>query len=190
MLRTVPRYPSHLKTPSKEIYYYMRIASDIARDLQLDRDRRVYCQGSEREITSGQVDCIRAYLALCYLESTYASPSPLTRTSDQPWMLNKLHSSVKSLFESRSDSYSISFTEWTAYCCDFLETRGDCAGDMVLHTLVRLASLFRRAWAVLKDTQSGMYTPSHARAFLSELSIQLQAQEVDLYPSCRTSRCS
>lgn len=71
------RYPFHLRPKNKQVFHYIRMATDLVHDLELDQepvDLDIYATTEE------QLQGIRVYLAYCYIATSYV-PSSLLRVS-------------------------------------------------------------------------------------------------------------
>lgn len=67
------RYPFHLRPKNKQVFQYTRMAADLIHDLELDQDQHIDNPHFENELTTEQMDGIRAYVAHCYFSSAYVS---------------------------------------------------------------------------------------------------------------------
>ncbi|CAM1502173.1 Fc.00g041570.m01.CDS01 [Cosmosporella sp. VM-42] len=109
-------YPFHLRPKNKQAMQYVRMAGDLAHDLELDQEPPELSNASHPDLTSQQLDRIRAYLGWYYAVSALMTA----------W--KKLH------------QLAAPFTPWTATCCDILMRNSEVEGDLSLATLVRIAS--------------------------------------------------
>lgn len=64
------RYPFHLRPKNGQLVRFLRIATDLIRDLQLDEDFLTMPDPLSREVTDDELEKIRTYLAYLYLIST------------------------------------------------------------------------------------------------------------------------
>lgn len=69
------RYPFHLRPKNKQVPEYIRMADEIVSHLELNRDTQIR-NGS---INAHNLSKVRAYLAYCYVVSSYVVESLQTR---------------------------------------------------------------------------------------------------------------
>ncbi|KAK4127928.1 hypothetical protein N657DRAFT_654015 [Parathielavia appendiculata] len=119
-------YPFHLRPKNKPAVQYIRMVVDIVSDLELDEDPGT--DSMEVPPTPVRLDQIRIYLASYYLASAFAST----------W----------------GRSPSLTYTEYTARCCDLLQRHSPLQGDQVLAWQVRLERLIEET-NDLRRTQRG-----------------------------------
>lgn len=62
-------YPFHLRPKNKQALQYVRMAGDLARDLELDQEMPELGCGLGSEVTSEQLDRVRTYLSWFYAVS-------------------------------------------------------------------------------------------------------------------------
>lgn len=111
------RYPFHLRPKNRQALQYIRMASDVVHDLDLDQalDKIDF---AEIRSNQEQMAAIRAYLACYYLCSSLSAT----------WRM----------------SYTLPYSQWTASCCDLLEHNSYGLAsilDQTLSWLVRLGHL-------------------------------------------------
>ncbi|KAK3190619.1 hypothetical protein K4F52_003310 [Lecanicillium sp. MT-2017a] len=150
-------YPFHLRPKNKQVFQYIRMAADLIHDLELDQDQRIYDPQFENELTTEQMDGIRAYVAHCYFSSAFAVT----------WQAHRVGSAK--------------FTDWTSYCCDVLERHSSGPGDAVLANLTRLGRTVCDAWdALQKANKTGSSTQSSL--VLLGLESQFNNQQAAMHP--------
>ncbi|KAG9258632.1 uncharacterized protein F5Z01DRAFT_208741 [Emericellopsis atlantica] len=105
-------YPFHLRPKNKQAYHYLRMASDLLHDLELDNEPAFY-QPEDFLLQAG----VRAYLSYTYLAASFLIG----------WR--------------RYKGIYASFDTWTEKACSLLETNTHVSGDKTLVALVRLSSI-------------------------------------------------
>ncbi|GJN81286.1 hypothetical protein PLIIFM63780_004819 [Purpureocillium lilacinum] len=63
-------YPFHLRPKNKQAIQYIRMATDLIQDLELDQEFETSTDPMAPEVTEQQLDGIRAYMASIYMVST------------------------------------------------------------------------------------------------------------------------
>ncbi|KHN98721.1 uncharacterized protein MAM_03183 [Metarhizium album ARSEF 1941] len=98
------------------------MAADVIHDLELDQEEPDLCIQSETpNLTDEKLDRIRAYVGYFYVVSSFLVT----------WK--------------RSKGIEISYTPWTARCCELLEQHGKTQSDLVLSAQTRVSSILFRA---------------------------------------------
>ncbi|KAI5455770.1 hypothetical protein BGZ63DRAFT_397914 [Mariannaea sp. PMI_226] len=112
-------YPFHLRPKSRHVLQYLRMATDIILELELDSSPRIADQGLDLSVLSGeqQLSMRRAYLAFFYLASSFVTI----------WGCDR--------------GIRVSWNSWTARNCELLQLHGSGEGDRILATQARLAGL-------------------------------------------------
>ncbi|KAG7113075.1 Transcription factor himD like protein [Verticillium longisporum] len=114
-------YPFHLRPKNKQAFQYVRMAAEIAHDLDLvgpppgavvDADA-----DADAPISPEQIDGMRTYLACFYLMSSFFVT----------WV--------------KFTAVGLEHTAWTATCCDVLERRSPVPSDQTLAWFVRFANI-------------------------------------------------
>ncbi|KAH7236189.1 hypothetical protein BKA59DRAFT_503800 [Fusarium tricinctum] len=120
-------YPFHLRPKNKQVFQYYRMAGDLSTDLELDQELPSLNGTIPGEMSSMQLDRLRAYLAYHYAVSnfTYA------------W--------------SKMDYLVPPWTSWTANCCELLQRHAEVDGDVSLSYLVRLANMTSTAHVSIQN---------------------------------------
>ncbi|KAK4164208.1 hypothetical protein QBC43DRAFT_334721 [Cladorrhinum sp. PSN259] len=106
-------YPFHLRPKNKQALQYIRMAVDIVVDLELDQDPETDSLDVQPPLY--RLDQIRTYMATYYLASSFACTWGRTP--------------------------SLTYTSYTAQCCDMLERHSPIKGDQILAWKVRLQRL-------------------------------------------------
>ncbi|KAK4125275.1 hypothetical protein N657DRAFT_570671 [Parathielavia appendiculata] len=119
-------YPFHLRPRNRQALQYIRMVVDIVSDLELDQDPGT--DSMEITPTPERLEQIRLYLASYYLASAFAST----------W----------------SRSPPLTYTDYTARCCDLIQHHSRLEGDHVLAWQVRLERLVEET-NDLRRTQRG-----------------------------------
>ncbi|KAL2019598.1 hypothetical protein VTK56DRAFT_9495 [Thermocarpiscus australiensis] len=106
-------YPFHLRPKNKQAFQYIRMVVDIVNDLELDQDPGT--DSMEVAPAPERLEQIRLYLASYYLVTSFTTV----------W----------------NRTPSLTYTEYTARCCDLLQAHSKLKGDRVLAWQVRLQRL-------------------------------------------------
>ncbi|KAK4239154.1 hypothetical protein C8A03DRAFT_14436 [Achaetomium macrosporum] len=138
-------YPFHLRPKNKQALQYTRMVVDIVTDLELDEDPG--CDSLEVPPTPERLDQIRLYLASYYLASAFASTWGRTP--------------------------SLTYTEYTARCCDLLQHHSPLRGDHVLAWQVRIERLIEET-NDLRRTQRGRSQSEY------QISLMIRGMETQL----------
>ncbi|KAL2757762.1 hypothetical protein ACRALDRAFT_1079863 [Sodiomyces alcalophilus JCM 7366] len=110
-------YPFHLRPKNKQAFQYVRMAAEIAHDLNLVEPPTAFFLTPDSPVTPEQIDGMRTYLSCYYLVSSFIAT----------W--------------ARFSALGLEYTQWTATCCDVLERRSDVEGDRTLSWLVRCSHI-------------------------------------------------
>ncbi|KAM0322718.1 hypothetical protein ACHAQA_009309 [Verticillium albo-atrum] len=110
-------YPFHLRPKNKQAFQYVRMAAEIAHDLDLVEPPpgAIVDADADAFISPEQIDGMRTYLACFYLMSSFLVT----------WV--------------KFSAVGLEHTAWTAVCCDVLERRSPVPSDQTLSWLVRFA---------------------------------------------------
>ncbi|KAJ6444071.1 High-affinity nicotinic acid transporter [Purpureocillium lavendulum] len=153
-------YPFHLRPKNKQAIQYIRMATDLIQDLELDQEFQTYTDPMGSEVTDQQLEGIRAYLGSIYVVSTFLVT----------WKSRK--------------GLSVAFTPWTDACSDILERNAQTEGDNVLASLYRLSGVLYEAAEAMHERKG--QSEQHGRLLLAGL--ELQFREVQrLMPSSAVS---
>ncbi|OAA45053.1 hypothetical protein NOR_03807 [Metarhizium rileyi] len=117
-------YPFHLRPKNKQAFQFMRMAADMIHDLELDQEQLVLGTGPDCPDLTGeqQLDGIRAYMGYFYVLSSHLAT-----------------------WRRRIKDIEVSYTPWTARCCELLEQHGETKDDLVLAAQTRVAGLLLQA---------------------------------------------
>lgn len=69
-------YPFHLRPKNKQIFQYLRMATDLVQGLELDVDLRPDEESPMPDQTDEALDRVRTYLAYCYIANVYVANHP------------------------------------------------------------------------------------------------------------------
>ncbi|KAG7291863.1 hypothetical protein NEMBOFW57_001885 [Staphylotrichum longicolle] len=142
------KYPFHLRPKNKQAVQYIRMVVDIISDLELDDDPGT--DSIDVPPAPERLDQIRLYLASYYLVSAFAST----------W----------------GRSPSLTYTDYTARCCDLLQAHSPLHGDHVLAWQVRLQRLIEET-NDLRRTQRGQTSQSEYQINLMIRGMETQLTE-------------
>ncbi|KAI5464219.1 hypothetical protein BGZ63DRAFT_481573 [Mariannaea sp. PMI_226] len=142
-------YPFHLRPKNKQAIQYVRMAGDLARDMELDQELPELSSGVATEVTSEQLEKIRTYLSWFYIVSNFMTA----------W---------------KQLSIMEPFTAWTAICCDIMERFAEVDGDLSLSYLVRLASYTIAAKVAMHESMA----PSEQQSQLVLFGLEAQSREL------------
>ncbi|KAH7358961.1 hypothetical protein B0T11DRAFT_110346 [Plectosphaerella cucumerina] len=106
-------YPFHLRPKNKQAFQYVRMAAEIANDLELVSPPDDEVITPDGPISSERLEGMRTYLACYYLVSAFLVT----------W--------------SKLQVYGVEYNKWTETCCEVLERRYEVRGDQTLCWLVR-----------------------------------------------------
>ncbi|KAF4445313.1 hypothetical protein F53441_10925 [Fusarium austroafricanum] len=120
-------YPFHLRPKNRQAFQYYRMAGDLADDLDLDQEIPNLNNTIPGDMSSMQLDRLRAYLAYHYAVSTFIGT----------WK--------------KMDLLVPKWTPWTATCCELLQRHAQVDGDVSLSYLVRLANMTNTANNSVRD---------------------------------------
>ncbi|TQN73413.1 hypothetical protein CSHISOI_02078 [Colletotrichum shisoi] len=131
-------YPFHLRPKSRQAFHYVRMAAEILHDLELDHPP-YHGVGMSAPLSPGQMEGIRAYLSCYYLVTAHVLPflQYLRKTT--------LTDSRFAMAWARMSQVALSYTSWTATCCDLLERGSALKGDHTLAWLARLLHITEEA---------------------------------------------
>ncbi|ROW16402.1 hypothetical protein VPNG_02789 [Cytospora leucostoma] len=144
-------YPFHLRPRNKQAIQYIRMSAEIVHDLDLDQAWQNEDLGVARA-DQGRIEGIRAYLGCYYLCSSFAST----------W----------------AKAHSVPYQQWTATCCDILESNTGsepAIADQTLVWLVRLGHISEETFSLAKG--QGIITLGDQHTFLMVKGLQTQVQE-------------
>ncbi|KAL9942834.1 hypothetical protein ACHAQF_000743 [Verticillium nonalfalfae] len=112
-------YPFHLRPKNKQAFQYVRMAAEIAHDLDLVEPPpgAIVDADADAAISPEQIDGMRTYLACFYLMSSFLVT----------WV--------------KFTAVGLEHTAWTATCCDVLERRSPVPSDQTLAWFVRFAHI-------------------------------------------------
>ncbi|ROT34674.1 hypothetical protein SODALDRAFT_329536 [Sodiomyces alkalinus F11] len=110
-------YPFHLRPKNKQAFQYVRMAAEIAHDLDLVQPPAETIVTADSPVTPEQIDGMRTYLSCYYLVSSFVAT----------W--------------AKFSALGLEYTQWTSICCGVLERRSDVEGDSTLSWLVRCAHI-------------------------------------------------
>ncbi|KAJ4419939.1 hypothetical protein N0V82_004653 [Gnomoniopsis sp. IMI 355080] len=149
-------YPFHLRPKNKQALQYLRMASDIVRDLDLDQplDGIVF---AEARSNPKRMNSIRAYLATQYLCSGFAAAWKKTDT--------------------------LPFQNWTATCCDILSGNDNAlaaTSDQTLAYLCRLQHFVAEAAQINKRGGGEQHEEQHILLMVKGMEAQLQEIQCQL----------
>ncbi|OBR02205.1 Zn 2cys6 transcription factor [Colletotrichum higginsianum IMI 349063] len=143
------------------------MAGEILHDLELVQPP-YQSVGVSVLLTPDQMDGIRAYLSCYYLITAHALPflQYLRKTT--------LTDSSLALAWARMSQVSLSYTSWTATCCDILEHGSALEGDHTLAWLVRLLHITEEAFETTKIVPVTEQAKQQAHFILLKLENQLR----------------
>ncbi|RFN50877.1 hypothetical protein FIE12Z_4823 [Fusarium flagelliforme] len=121
-------YPFHLRPKNKQAFQYYRMAGDLASDLDLDQESAYLTSTIPGEMSSAQLDQLRAYLAYHYALSNFMCTFSMEHLVP-------------------------AWTPWTEKCCDLLQRHAEVDGDVALTYLVRLANMMNTANKSIRDNE-------------------------------------
>ncbi|KAJ4381986.1 hypothetical protein N0V85_008593 [Neurospora sp. IMI 360204] len=155
-------YPFHLRPKNRQAFQYVRMAVDIANDLELDMDPGVDELSGPRSPSPQRLEEIRTYLATYYVASNFATT----------W----------------NRTPSMSFTSYTAKCCDILEKYSITKGDRILPWLVRLQRLCEETSDLRKSQRGGLpqQTESQIEMIIKGMEAQLNEWEAKMPPDLQS----
>ncbi|EWG39631.1 hypothetical protein FVEG_02386 [Fusarium verticillioides 7600] len=120
-------YPFHLRPKNRQAFQYYRMAGDLLSDLDLDQEVPNLDNTIPGDMSSMQLDRLRAYLAYHYAVSNFLCT----------WK--------------KMDLLMPQWTPWTATCCELLHRHAEVDGDASLSYLVRLANMTTTANNSIRD---------------------------------------
>lgn len=145
-------YPFHLRPKNKQAFQYVRMAAEIAHDLDLVEPPpgAIVDADADAPISSAQIDGMRTYLACFYLMSSFLVT----------WV--------------KFTAVGLEHTAWTATCCDVLERRSPVPSDQTLAWFVRFAHIIETTHKLdyLGPEGGGEKTRDEARLMLLGLESQ------------------
>ncbi|KAH6986653.1 hypothetical protein EDB80DRAFT_181444 [Ilyonectria destructans] len=142
-------YPFHLRPKNRQAFQYVRMAGDMVRDMELVKELPELNGGFDSEVTTEQLEKVRAYLSWFYAVSNFISA----------W---------------RKMDVMPPFTAWTATCCDILQRCAAADGDLALSYLVRFASYTNAAKSAIHESTA----PSEQQSQLVLFGLEAQSREL------------
>ncbi|KAK3363295.1 hypothetical protein B0T25DRAFT_587272 [Lasiosphaeria hispida] len=152
-------YPFHLRPKSKQAFQYIRMAAEILDDFDLDQDFGT--EGQDETPTPERFDQIRTYLATYYLGSHFAT--------------------------SWNRTPALSYSDYTAKCCDILQTHSNLKGDSVLVWKVRLQRLVEETHETRKIRKGHSQTEYQTELILKGIESQCTEWESKMAPQIANS---
>lgn len=158
------RYPFHLRPKNRQARQYFRMAMDIVRDLELDQashNEDVEVVRADQQRVAG----IRAYVSCYYLCSSFASTF--------------------------AKNHSIPYQQWTATCCNILESVVDneaAIANQTLAWLVRLAHLAEQASLLTKRQDILQHEDQHELLMVKGMQAQLREWQARMSLDVSTKR--
>ncbi|GJN67379.1 hypothetical protein PLICBS_001404 [Purpureocillium lilacinum] len=154
-------YPFHLRPKNKQAIQYIRMATDLIQDLELDQEFETSTDPMAPEVTEQQLDGIRAYMASIYMVSTFVVT----------WKNRK--------------GMSVSFSSWTNTCSEILDRNAQVEGDNVLASLYRLSGILYEAAEAIHERKG--QSEQHGRLLLAGLELQFRELQSMTSPSIAAS---
>ncbi|EXA40195.1 hypothetical protein FOQG_01262 [Fusarium oxysporum f. sp. raphani 54005] len=137
-------YPFHLRPKNRQAFQYYRMAGDLLSDLDLDQEMPNLDNTIPGDMSSMQLDRLRAYLAYHYAVSKY-----VLLEIHQYQLTHSLDSFLCTW--KKMDLLMPQWTPWTATCCELLHRHAEVDGDVSLSYLVRLANMTTTANNSIRD---------------------------------------
>ncbi|GJC97220.1 Zn 2cys6 transcription factor [Colletotrichum higginsianum] len=143
------------------------MAAEILHDLELDHPP-YQGVGISAPLSPGQMEGIRAYLSCYYLVTAHVLPflQYLRKTT--------LTDSRFAMAWARMSQVALSYTSWTATCCDLLERGSALKGDHTLAWLARLLHITEEASETTKNIPRTEQAKQQAHFMLLGLESQLR----------------
>lgn len=143
------------------------MAAEILHDLELDHPP-YQGVGISAPLSPGQMEGIRAYLSCYYLVTAHVLPflQYLRKTT--------LTDSRFAMAWARMSQVALSYTSWTATCCDLLERGSALKGDHTLAWLARLLHITEEASETTKNVPRTEQAKQQAHFMLLGLESQLR----------------
>ncbi|KAI0130178.1 hypothetical protein BJ170DRAFT_304961 [Xylariales sp. AK1849] len=160
-------YPFHLRPKHRQAFQYLKMAAEIAHDLELDQEQ-TFASQFNTALTPEDFAGFRAFLACYYLASVFAN--------------------------SWSKTSSVPFTSWVAKCCDSLEQRSSLEADHILVWLIRFHHISDEMLTLQKSYKTSQDQTSYHRGLI-RIGLETQLREwqsriptnLSLMPSIRMS---
>ncbi|CAN8100193.1 unnamed protein product [Discula destructiva] len=143
-------FPFHLRPKNKQALQYIRMASDIVRDLELDQVEDSI-DFAETRLSTERLDAMRAYLATQLLCSGFTTAGPTWQKND-----------------------TLDFQNWTATCCDILAGTESATSDQTLAWLVRLQHLISATVLVKQRGGRKQYDAQHDLLLIKGMEAQFR----------------
>lgn len=140
----IHRYPFHLRPKNRQAFQYYRMAGDLLSDLDLDQEVPNLDNTIPGDMSSMQLDRLRAYLAYHYAVSKYVV------LEIHQYQLTHRFDSFLCTWK-KMDLLMPQWTPWTATCCELLHRHAEVDGDASLSYLVRLANMTTTANNSIRD---------------------------------------
>ncbi|KAM7209753.1 hypothetical protein V8F20_000156 [Naviculisporaceae sp. PSN 640] len=143
-------YPFHLRPKNKQAFQYIRMTVDLISDLELDIDQYL----AHDELSAQRLTEIRAYLGSYYQVSSYRAC--WARTA------------------------ALTYTPFTAKCCDILEQHAKSQGDKILVWQVRLQRIVEETNDMRRNQRGRSQNESQIELMLKGMEAQLNEWERSL----------
>lgn len=161
------RYPFHLRPKNRQAFQYYRMAGDLLSDLDLDQEMPNLDNTIPGDMSSMQLDRLRAYLAYHYAVSKY-----VLLEIHQYQLTHSLDSFLCTW--KKMDLLMPQWTPWTATCCELLHRHAEVDGDVSLSYLVRLANMTTTANNSIRDNDP----QANQQVQLMLLGLEMQHKEM------------
>lgn len=152
------RYPFHLRPKHRQALQYLRMATDLARDLELDQEH-MFAKRVETGLNREDYAGIRAFISCYYLT---------TRFVINCFRQMKQLTTSQSFANSFSRTVDFSYTTWLERCCNLLEQNSAIEQDHVLVWLVRLHHISDEMLALQKSYKKRGSQSDHHRHLIEK----------------------